>query len=158
VHLQFVSEFQGKFCHILEFCFEKQIIIFNTRSNSISSACRYVDPHLPLSRYDWLESFCRHLLHDAAEGIFRSETFLGCGELLIPGQDSPDLRFMILTAHSVMVFSIEDSDKEGQGAEVCTIFCHDFSQLILLCCPPNPDLHEKTYTRLLPSFLNEMTF
>lgn len=44
-------------------------------------AHRYVDPVLPLKRYDWVESYCRLLQQDVACGLFAGEGFVGCGRL-----------------------------------------------------------------------------
>lgn len=43
----------------------------------ISLFLRYVDPLRPLAPYDWLDSYCRLLHHDAADGALRREAFLG---------------------------------------------------------------------------------
>jgi hypothetical protein len=47
----------------------------------LPSDSRYIDPVLPLSKYNWLEAYCRLLMHDAAGGVFRSDSYLGCEAL-----------------------------------------------------------------------------
>ena len=79
---------------------------------------------LPLGRYDWLESYCRLLQHDAAEGALRADTFLGCAELLqgcVSGVSggSRGRRFAVVTCHSLVGFETE-SAAEAQEAGVGT--------------------------------------
>ena len=74
---------------------------------------RYVDPVLPLAPYDWLESYCRLLHHDAAAngalwGI--GGAFLGCARLRGPAG-----RFAVLTESSLVVF---DTDGAREALDV----------------------------------------
>lgn len=68
-----------------------------------AASCRYVDPVLPLGRYDWLESYCRLLQHDAAAGMFRTDAFLGCAELAAG-------RFAVVTSRHLLAFAPEHAN------------------------------------------------
>ena len=89
--------------------------------------CRYVDQVLPLGRYDWLESYCRLLQHDAAEGALRADTFLGCAELLqIGGAGSLGRRFAVVTGHSLVGFETESAaEAQEAGVGASCFVCHD---------------------------------
>ena len=112
--------------------------------------CRYVDQVLPLGRYDWLESYCRLLQHDAAEGALRADTFLGCAELLqIGGAGSSwGRRFAVVTGHSLVGFetkSAAEAQEAGVGAS-CFV-CHD--RCVLLASADSGCSHSHNYGTFL---------